>query len=641
MPVSVKTRFYPGSRHVGASLRGLAGALRDAEIRHGARWLFYCAVVGVVAGAGALLFDYLSSAGIHFFLEDLAGWSPARPGGEHSLFAFVGGQRNLLLLAVVPALGGLISGALVAWLAPEASGHGTDAAIDSYHRRGGLIRPRVPLVKILASAITLGSGGSGGREGPIAQTGAGFGSWIATRLRLSDDDRRILVAAGMGAGIGSIFRAPLAGALFAAEILYSSAEFEASVLVPACVASIIAYSTFTLVHGTGTLFVTPQLGFSNPLELVAYFVLALVLVVYGFLYVRVFYGTHGLFERWRIPSALKPAIGGLITGVLAVLLLRVTKSEESLSVLAFGYGVLQHALDAPASLSSASLSIGAGLLALIALGKIVTTSSSIGSGGSAGVFGPSMVIGGCAGGAVGIALHQLFPDVVRQPAAFVVVGMAGFFAGIAKTPISSLVMVSEITGSYSLLIPSMWVCVLTFAMSRRWNLYSKQATSRVDSPAHEGRFAVEVLRGIRVGEGIDLERPVQTLRAGDSLRRVLDVVGSADQATFPVLDEARSLVGLITLDEIRRVMNESSSQGIVAHDLMLTEFPRVSSTNDLAEALRTLATVDLEEIPVWDEGSGSLVGLLSRKRITRVYVERMSALRASRSTGVRESANAR
>jgi CIC family chloride channel protein len=329
-------------------------------------------------------------------------------------------------------------------------------------------------VKILASAITLGSGGSGGREGPIAQTGAGFGSWIATKLGLSHEDRRVLVAAGMGAGIGSIFRAPLAGALFAAEILYSSAEFEATVLVPACVASIIAYSTFTLVHGTGTLFLTPPLAFTNPLELVAYFVLALVLVVYGFLYVRFFYGLHRWFERWKFPAALKTAFGGLITGAFAVGMLYATKNEESLSLLAFGYGVLQHALDAPASAS-----IGASLLALIALGKIVTTSSSIGSGGSAGVFGPSMVIGGCAGGAVGIALHALFPNVVQQPAAFVVVGMAGFFAGVAKTPISSLVMVSEITGSYSLLVPSMWVCVLTFAMSKRWNLYSKQIASRV------------------------------------------------------------------------------------------------------------------------------------------------------------------
>lgn len=605
-----------------ASWRGLTGALRDAEIQRGARWLLYCVLVGVAAGCAALLFDFLSGASVHFFLERLAGYSPARPAGEKPLFAFVERDRDLLLLALLPAFGGLLCGALVTWLAPEASGHGTDAAIESYHDRGGRIRPRVPLVKILASAITLGSDGSGGREGPIAQAGAGFGSWVATRLGLSDEDRRVLLAAGMGAGIGSIFRAPLAGALFAAEILYASAEFEASVLAPACVSSIIAYSTFTLVHGTGTLFRTSDLQFSSPLELIAYFLLALVLVGYGFLYVRTFYGVHRWFERWKFPRVLKPAVGGLVTGAIAVLLLKATGSEESLSVIGFGYGVLQHALD-----GAPVLAAGAGLLALIALFKILTTSSSIGSGGSAGVFGPSMVIGGCAGGAVGILLHAWFPSVVRDPAAFVVVGMAGFFAGVAKTPISSLVMVSEITGSYSLLIPSTWVCVLTFAMSRRWNLYSKQVVSRVDSPAHRGLFAVDVLRGIQVGEGLATGREVRTLRSGDPLQLVLDLAASSDQATLPVLDARGELAGIVTLEEVRRVFNQDLPAGLIADDLMLTEFPRVAPTTDMAEALRLLSTVDIEEIPVWDEERREVAGLLSRKALTRTYIERLKALR--------------
>ncbi|MFQ5599910.1 MAG: chloride channel protein [Candidatus Krumholzibacteriia bacterium] len=616
-------RSFPRGGRLEEGLRRAVVALGRTDLQHGVRWLLYCAAIGVVAGLGAVLFDYLSGVGVHVFLERLAGWSPDLPAGEKPLFRFVTGHRNLLILALVPALGGLLSGALVLWLAPETAGHGTDAAIESYHTRAGYIRPVVPLVKIVASAITLGSGGSGGREGPIAQTGAGFGSFIASRLRLSNDDRRVLMAAGMGAGIGSIFRAPLAGALFASEILYRSAEFEASVMIPACIASIIAYCTFTLVRGTGTLFYTPELSFSNPLELIAYFVLALVLVFYGFMYVRTFYGIHNWFERWKVPRFLKPAAGGLLTGVLGVALLLVTQREGALSVLGFGYGVIQTALNAPATMAVGT----AALLAVIALGKIVTTSCSIGSGGSAGVFGPSMVVGGCVGGAVGLMFHTVWPDVVQHPAAFVVVGMAGFFSGIANTPISTLVMVSEMTGSYSLLLPSMWVCVLTFAMSRRWNLYAHQVPGRVDSPAHQGRFAIDVLRGIRVSEVVEVHKNVYLMHEGESLSQILSVVASTEQSTFPVLDSSGDLVGVISLEQIRRVLNENlPAELLIAQDLMVTDFPFVTPQGDLAAVLRMLSSVDLEEIPVWDPEKRAFAGLLSRKELTRTYVERMAAL---------------
>ena len=461
------------------SLRKLRESLPHRELRHGGKWLFYCAVVGVAAGLGAVVFDVLSLTVLHFAIEVLAGWELARPVGERPLFAPSSGDRNAGLLVVLPAVGGLLSGAIVAWLAPETAGHGTDAVIDAYHRRGGFLRLRASIVKIVASALTLGSGGSGGREGPIAQIGAGFGSFVATRLRLADADRRVLLAAGMGAGIGSIFRAPLGGALFAAEVLYSSTEFEASVLMPACVASIAGYSVFTAIRGSGPLFTTPAFRFDRPLELVAYSVLAVVLVLYGFLYVRGFWGAHRRFERLPIPRVLKPALGGLLTGAIAVAAFRLGGRDEALSVLGFGFGIVQRVLDAPLPVL-----VGPGLLAMVALGKIVATSTTVGSGGSGGLFGPSVFIGGCVGGAVGLALHDLFPNVVTQPGSFVVVGMAGFVAGVAKTPIAALIMVSEITGSYSLLIPCTWVCVLTTSLSRRWRLFHMQVPTPADSPAN-------------------------------------------------------------------------------------------------------------------------------------------------------------
>ena len=195
-------------------------------------------------------------------------------------------------------------------------GHGTDAAIEAFHHKGGFIRSRVPFIKTIASAVTITTGGSGGREGPIAQIGAGFGSFLATKLKLSDRERRIMMAAGIGAGVGSIFRAPLAGALFAAEVLYRDPEFESDVIIPAGISSVVAYCLFCLVFGWGSLFEAPYFHFRNPLELGPYLILALVLVPTGILYIKSFYGTIGLFHKLKVPNHIKPAIGGMLTGII-------------------------------------------------------------------------------------------------------------------------------------------------------------------------------------------------------------------------------------------------------------------------------------------------------------------------------------
>src|SRR5262249_35167153 len=261
---------------------------------------------------------------------------------------------NPWLLLLVPAIGGLLSGLLVYRFAPEAEGHGTDAAIAAYHEHDGYIRPRVPLIKLVASALTIGSGGSGGREGPIAQIGAGFGSLLGGLLGFRPAERRILLAAGMGAGVAAIFRAPLAGTLFAAEILYCSPEFEAEVILPAGLASVVSYCTFGVVMNWlgdpgerfRSLFHTPErLRFSNALGLGPYVLLALWVAFLSMIYVRTFYGVTALFHRLRIPRMFKPAIGAFLTGVVGVALYYATReSKPVLSVMSFGYGILQDGL---------------------------------------------------------------------------------------------------------------------------------------------------------------------------------------------------------------------------------------------------------------------------------------------------------
>ena len=459
---------------------------RRGHFRNVGRIVLLAGLVGLVAGLGAVAFQYLSHAVVRFGLEAVAGFEHGRPAGEAALFAagqpLVGHFSPLLLLAIM-ALGGLVSGFLVYRIAPEAEGHGTDAAIRAYHHNNGVIRARVPLVKLFASAITLGTGGSGGREGPIAQIGAGFGSFLATRLRLSDYERRLLLAAGMGAGVAAIFRAPLAGAIFAAEVLYRDADFEAEAMIPSFIASTTAYCVYGLfmqnllgIPGFRHMFdIIPGLRFNSPALLGPLGVMALVVAAASVLYVRTFYGIHNFFKRLKVPPSFRPAIGALAAGAFAVLLYYGVRffgdnaSRASLNVLSYGYGVLQDVFDPHKSgiipeegLAPAAAMAAAAVLLLIGLGKILTTSLTIGSGGSGGVFGPSMVIGGTLGGASGLVFHALAPALVTPPqvVVFAILGMAGFFSAAAKTPISTIIIVSELTGGYELLVPAMWVSAL-------------------------------------------------------------------------------------------------------------------------------------------------------------------------------------
>ena len=440
----------------------LIGRDRSFTIARAGKWTFYFVLIGLIAGAGSVIFHYLCQLGIHYLMDMIAGYRPPPPAGEHHLIPPTARPFNRWLLLFLPAFGGIFSGWLVYTFAPEAEGHGTDAAIDAYHRRGGFIRGRVPIIKTIASAITLTTGGSGGREGPIAQIGAGFGSFLATTLKLSDRERRIMMAAGIGAGVGSIFRAPMAGALFSAEVLYRDPEIEADVLIPSGISSVVAYCVFCLVFGWGSLFSSPDFVFRNPLELGPYLVLAFVLVGTGIFYVKSFYGLTHLFRKIPIPNHVKPAIGGLCTGIIGFFLPQ---------TLAFGYGFAQMAIQNELTIP---------FLLALALGKVLTTSFSIGSGGSGGVFGPSIVIGGAMGGVVGQLFHQIMPTVVTEPGAFVVVGMAGFFTAVSNTPISTIIFVSEMTNSYHLLLPSLLVCSVAYLASQRWTIYVKQVKNRID-----------------------------------------------------------------------------------------------------------------------------------------------------------------
>jgi CIC family chloride channel protein len=590
------------------------------DVARAGKWAIYFIAIGLIAGLGSVVFHYLCQLGIHFLMDFLAGFRPPTPAGEHHLIPSTARPFNRWILLFLPAAGGLLSGWLVYTFAPEAEGHGTDAAINAYHNKGGFIRARVPIIKTLASAITLTSGGSGGREGPIAQIGAGFGSFLATALKLSNRDRRIMMAAGIGAGVGSIFRAPLAGALFAAEVLYRDPEFESEVIIPAGISSVVAYCVFCLVFGWGSLFESPPFKFENPLELGPYLVLSLVLVGVGVVYIKVFYGTVKFFYNIKkIPNHIKPAIGGLATGLVGFFWPQ---------CLAFGYGFAQKAL-----YLERHADITVGFLAILAFGKILTTSFTIGSGGSGGVFGPSVVIGGAVGGVVGKVCHQLIPNVVSDPGAFVVVGMAGFFTAVSNTPISTIIFVSEMTNSYHLLLPSLLVCSVSYLAAQKWTIYKQQVQSKIDSPAHAGDFFVDVLQSHRVLDVLPMVKKVQLIPQEMPFVEFRHYFSSTSQHYFPVMDSQGRMVGIFSINDVRGVLFSPEIEHLVVmKDIGTSDIIVVTPSEDLNSVLKKFTTKNLDSLPVVDEEDhGQLIGMLNRREVIAFY---NAAVDRAKSSGV-------
>jgi chloride channel protein, CIC family len=598
---NIKNRWKPGNYQAIGFDVGRAG-----------KWACYFLLIGIIAGLGSVVFHFLCEAGVHFFMDMIAGYRPELPGGEHHLFPNTATHFNRWWLFLLPALGGLVSGWLVYTFAPEAEGHGTDAAINAYHNKGGYIRGRVPIIKTIASAITLTTGGSGGREGPIAQIGAGFGSFLATKLKLSDRDRRIMMAAGIGAGVGSIFRAPLAGALFAAEVMYRDPEFESEIIIPAGISSVVAYCVFCMVFGWGALFVTPEFNFRNPLELGPYLFLALVLVAVGVLYIKSFYGVTHFFRSLKIPNHIKPAIGGLCTGTIGFFLPY---------TLAFGYGMVQKALDNE---------MGITVLLLLAFGKILTTSFSIGSGGSGGVFGPSVVIGGALGGVVGQVFHHIMPTVVPQPGAFVIVGMAGFFAAVSNAPISTIILVSEMTDSFHLLLPSLLVCSVAYLAAQRWTIFGRQVKSKIESPAHAGEFFIDILQTIQVKDLMHLIQPVQMIPQNMPFLDFKAYFSTTKQHYFPVMDQEKRLTGIFSSTDIREVLfSQEIEHLVVVNDICTSEIIVATPSEDLNSVLKKFTVKNIDSLPVvQDEDHGILIGMLNRREVIHVYNDRIAQMQS-------------
>jgi len=606
------------------------GELSTKELRYIQRWVLWSVIIGVVAGLGAVVFYLLLQASTAFFQGYISGYYPTVSTSESSIFAVSSTSFRLWMLALIPAIGGLIAGLIVYTFAPEAEGAGTDAVIDAFHNKKGEIRRRVPLIKTIAAAITIGSGGSAGREGPIAQIGGGFGSFIASRLKLNERERRMLMVCGAAAGIGAIFKAPLGGALFGIEVLYKK-DFEMESMVPAIVSSVVAYAVFCSFPqiGWGSIFETTPYIFKQPYELIFYALLGIACAASAIFYIKVFYGTRAIFRGLKIPNHLKPAVGGLMVGIL-VLLVGYWKPQALDGILGMGYGSIQLAIDMELPFFELM-----GLMLIVAIAKIFATSFTIGSGGSGGVFAPSLVIGAMLGGLFGGVSHFFFPEIITEAtiSAFVLVGMAAFFTGAAKVPIAAILMISEMAGSYSLLVPLMLTSVVAYTLSGGWTIYEKQEKTRKESQAHRREFMVDILEGIKVKDAYTED--VLTLPGDKTVKEGLHFAERTGHITYPVVDERGNMLGITSVMDLEEEREKEAGYRkirLICKNDVIVAYP----DEFLEDVMYKMDTYTIGRLPVVkggsEEGEKELVGIISRSDIIREHCRRWSLIRGGSSS---------
>ncbi len=570
------------------------------------KWLVLGCIIGVIAGLGAVVFFEALRAATYLFLQVLAGYTVPTPAGEGGRAASASYVRPWAI-PLVACLGALLGALLVFRIAPDAEGHGTDAAIDAVHHHPRGIRLRTVFVKIVASALTIGSGGSGGREGPTGQISAGFGSFLARFFDLSPSDARIAVASGIGSGIGSIFGAPLGGSVLASEIMYRD-DFEVEALLPSFIASVVGYAVWGSIEGFGPLFGdVGNFQLTNASQLGWFAVIGILGGLVGLLYAKGFYGIAALFSRLPLPRWVRPAVGGLLVGCIALAIPQ---------VLGTGYGWIQQ------SLGPQLLHIPLWIVLVLPFARIVTTGLSIGSGGSGGIFGPGMVIGAFLGASVWRVLEPVVPGLGHDPAPYVIVGMMCCFGSISRAPLAVMIMVAEMTGTLSLVVPAMVAVGLATLIVRRSDdsIYRSQLHNRAEAPAHRLLAGLPLLGSVSASQAMAPPRCLVPATASVADARA-QITGSGVSAA-PVLDGDGRYLGVLRLDDLP-VATAPPENGTTT-DLIDRNFAAIHQDRHLDTVLDVLTSTPQTWAPVVNDDR-QVVGTIATSDIVHSYRRALQA----------------
>ncbi|MEW5947739.1 MAG: chloride channel protein [bacterium] len=546
-------------------------------------------VIGVGSGFGAIVFRMM----IEFFRS----LSFDRGG---TLLGFMG--RHYVI--VVPAAGGLIVGAVIRLVGREMRGHGVPEVMEAVALRGGRIRPVVVIGKTLASSVCIGTGGSVGREGPIVQIGSALGSTIGQALRLSERRIKNLVACGAAGGIAATFNAPIAGVVFALEVILR--DFTIRTFSTIVVASVIATVISRIFLGNFPAFQIPHYSLVSPWELALYLVLGLLAAFTALLYVRSLYACEDVFGAFRFPEHLKPAAGGLIVGALGLYLPQ---------VFGVGYGTIELALVGKMTF---------GLLVVLVFAKILAVSVTIGSGGSGGVFAPALFIGAMLGGAFGAVAKAWFPGVTAESGAYALVGMGALFAGAARAPVTSILILFEMTQDYRIILPLMFATVVSTVVADLVDpesIYTHKLKRRgVDLYS---RRDLELLGAIRVEEAMKPVSKLTTVPPDMPLDEIARLFRETFHHGFAVVDAAGRLYGVITLHDLEQALKSKRRSGTVA-DICVRHVVTAYPDDTLEDVMRRFGAMDIGRIPVVDRANpGRLVGMLRWSDIVRAYSQVM------------------
>ncbi len=515
------------------------------------------------------------------------------------------GQRGLKFwLPIIPMVGGFLVGPIVYKYAAEARGHGVPEVMNAVARLGGIIRPRVAGAKAVASAICIGSGGSAGREGPIVQIGAALGSTVGQWFRMSGERVKILVGCGAAAGISSVFNAPIAGVFFALEIILG--DFNIKTFSPVLISSVVASVVTRTFLGDHPAFAVPSYSLVSAWEVPLYVGLGIVVGVYGVGFTRTLEWFEDFFEKIKIPDVTKPALGGLLLGIIAIFYPQ---------ILADGYDTIKLTLYG---------NIGIGLILILIVAKLAATSLTLGSGNSGGIFAPSLFMGAVAGGAYGMLIHTIFPGITATPGAYALVGMAGMVAAATHAPMTALLIIFEMTSDYRIILPLMVTVVFAALVAGKLfpqSIYTVKLFRRgIDI---RGGRDINVLRSHQVKEIMD-ER-FESIDPATPLAEIFRIIERSNESYFVVADSQKHLKGVISFQDIRSILSQHSLDYlIIAQDLAIGETVTLNFDDTLEKALETFNLKDLKLIPVVNEYDGGKVsGVIRRDTLVDYYNKRL------------------